>query len=219
MSRGVLAALLALPLAACGSGSRPSTDLTVVALNPAVGRAVFHLTCNPAGGDVPEPGQSCAALGTNPGLIRTPKSFLCAGGTFSWWEIRIHGRLGGKPIDRTLSTCWTPQAATIAALHIGRWDVLHRHLVPRRHAAVLPGTTVTYTAGELRPTDLVTCEILGHHLEAGIPLVVGQPTGTGFAGDDVITVDLRVTENRDGSVTASCRRGARGRTSRISHHA
>lgn len=213
------ATVLAFPLAGCGGTTRPATDLTVVALNPNIGRAEFHLTCKPASGDLPQPRRTCEALAAHPTLITNPKPFMCAGGPFSWWDIRISGRLGGKHVDRTVSTCWTPQMAMIGQLHVGRWGVLHSHLVTRRHEAVLPGTTVTYTPGTLRATDLVTCNILSHHLEAGVPVETGQPSGTGFGGNDVITVNLTITHNTDGSVTATCRRGARGPASRASHHA
>lgn len=201
-------AAITLPLLGCGGGSaRPATDLTLVALNSYVGRAEFHLSCKPPGGDLPQARQSCAALATTPALITAPKPFHCIGGFSSWWEIEISGRFNGKPLHRTVSTCWTPQMATIAALRIGRWNVFRGHLVPRRQQAVLPGTTVTYPSGVLRPTDLVTCDILGHHLEVGVPTLTGQPASTGFGGANVISVTLAVTRNASGSVTASCKRG------------
>jgi len=195
-------------LAACGSSNKESrTQLTMVALNSSVGRAVFHLSCGPVGGDIPSAVTACAALGSKPQLVTRPKPFVCAGGTFSWWDVTIDGRLNGKTVHRSFSTCWTPQMTTIGRFGIG-WSVLQRHLVARRHVSVLPGLPRTFAAGVLRATDLVTCDILGHHLEAGVPVERGQDAKetTGFGGAGVVSVALTVAHNSDGSVTASCRR-------------
>ncbi len=132
--------------------------------------------------------------------------------------MRITGRLNGKSIDHEVSTCWTPQMEMIGRLGLS-WKVLHDHLVARRREAVMAGTRHVFSPGLLRATDLVTCDILGHRLEVGVPVEIGGPTSTGFGGNDVVTVTLKVTRNRDGSVTASCQRGTRGPTSRASHHA
>ena len=77
---------------------------------------------------------------------RAPKPFVCAGGTFSWWDVTISGRLNGKPIHRAFSTCWTPQMATLGRLGMS-WDVLRKHLLPRRHEAVLAGTKRSFPSG------------------------------------------------------------------------
>lgn len=201
--------------AGCGSGTtgrtgaKPSqTALTMVALNESVGRAVFHLDCRPAGGDVPHPSRTCAAIARQPGLIEHPSPFTCAGGLFSWWDVTVTGRLDGRPIQRTFSTCWTPQMATIKALDLG-WSVLQQHLVPRRHEGLMPGSTVRFPAGTLRAADVVTCDILGHRLATGVPTEQGPQatTSTGFGGANVTSVVLSVTHNSDGSVTASCHEG------------
>jgi hypothetical protein len=182
------------------------TDLTLLAVNPSVGRAAFRLTCQPAGGDLAHPARACAALASDPSLVRRPKPFTCAGGTFSWWEITISGRLRGRPLRTTVSTCWTPQMALIDRFGIG-WQSLRAHLLPRRRAAVMPGLPRRFPAGLLRPGDLATCEILGHELEDGIPIGYGT-SSSGYGGRNVVSVTLRVTHNRDGSVAASCRRGS-----------
>jgi hypothetical protein len=81
----------------CGSsqGSAPATELTIRAVNSDVGRSEFHLTCEPPGGDLPDPVRACAALAKEPELVTAPKRFVCAGGMFSWWDVTI---LAGKPI-------------------------------------------------------------------------------------------------------------------------
>src|SRR6266545_1414685 len=203
----ILASVAIVLLAGCGSGSQrgSGTNLTMLALNASVGRAVFHLRCAPTGGDLPDPSKACAALRQQPRLVTSPKPFVCVGGTFSWWDVTLRGRLNGKTIRRSFSTCWTPQMATIGRFGLS-WDVLQKHLLPRRHEAVLPGTRRVFPPSALRATDLVTCDILGHHLEAGVPVPTG-PEGrvsTGYGGVNIVSVVLTIAHNRDGSVSASC---------------
>jgi hypothetical protein len=59
----------------------------------------------------------------------------------------------------------------------------------------------------LRPTDLVTCEILGHLLQIGVPIERDQPSSVGYGGAHVVSVTLQVTRRTDGSVATTCRRG------------
>lgn len=194
-------------LASSGGAARyAQTRLTVVALNPWVGRAVFHLDCGPAGGDIPSPARACAALARTPQLVTSPKPFTCVGGTSSWWDVAISGRFDGKSIRRAFSTCWTPQMTTIGRLRLS-WPVLQQHLVARRVETVLPGTSRVFPPGELRAADLVTCTILGHHLQTGVPIEVGPAASTGLGGANVTTVTLTVAHRRDGSVSATCQSG------------
>jgi hypothetical protein len=198
--------LLAVLVAGCG-GERVthSTDLTLLAVNPSIGRASFHLACGPAGGDLDNPTRACAALAVQPELVTNPKPFRCFGGTFSWWDITITGRLHGQRIHTHTSTCWTPQMAMIRHFGIG-FQSLRAHLLPRGREAVLPGMQRTFPAGLLRPGDLVACDILGHKLEGGVP--IGYLTSsTGYGGRNMTSVTLIVTHNRDDSVTASCHKG------------
>jgi hypothetical protein len=97
--------------------------------------------------------------------------------------------------------------ATIRRLGIG-WQSLHAHLLPRRHEAVLPTERRTFAAGVLRPGDFVTCRILGHRLEAGVPIAYGTG-GIGWGGKDVVPVTLNITRHPDGAVTASCHTGSK----------
>jgi hypothetical protein len=210
MIRAALVIALVVAVAGCGGGRRAAsgTELTLLALNATVGRAVFHLECGPAGGDLPNPARACAALARHPQLVTGPKPFVCIGGTFSWWEITISGRLDGAPVRRGLSTCWTPQMATLERLGIA--GVLRQHLEPRRSEAVLPGTTHTFPPGTLRAADVVTCDILGHRLEAGVPVQSGPyaKDSIGFGGAGVTSVVLTVGHDTDGTVTASCHTGS-----------
>ena len=86
-------------------------------------------------------------------------------------------------------------------------DLLQKHLVPRRHQAVLAGTKHVFPPGVLRPSDLVTCAILGHHLALGVPTEIGPSSSTGYGGTNVVSVTLAVALHRDGSVAATCHTG------------
>ena len=66
------------------------------------------------------------------------------------------------------------------------------------------GTKRTFPSGALRPSDLVTCNIRGHHLQLGVPTIIGHPTFTAFGGAKHDYVSLGVTRHADGSVTAAC---------------
>jgi hypothetical protein len=114
--------------AGCAARSAPATQLTILAVNPAVGRAVFHVTC---------PGRACRAVTAEPDLALRPKPFGCMGGTFSWWDIWITGRVRNRPVHAHVSTCWTPQMRLIRKLGIAR--TLQAHLMPRRRREISIG--------------------------------------------------------------------------------
>jgi hypothetical protein len=156
--------------------------LTILAVNPSVGRAVFHVSC---------PGsRACAALAAQPSLLTAPRPFVCLGGTFSWWTLTLSGRADGRRIRTRVDTCWTPQMALIGKLGIG--GELESHLQPRRVGSVLPGLTRTFVS--LRPGDVVACR----SLRVGVPY-------SGAPSEEQGGLTLTVTRRGDGSVTASCR--------------
>jgi hypothetical protein len=72
---------------------------------------------------------------------------------------------------------------------------------------VMPGTTHVFAAGVLRPADLVTCDIRGHHLALGVPNNADLGASVGYSGENVAAVTLTVTQRRDDSVTATCHGG------------
>jgi hypothetical protein len=185
----------------------PSTSLTIVALNASVGRAVFHLRCDPAGGDVPSPAKACAALAEQPELVTNPRPSICRGGPGSHWLVRIRGPLKEQRVNLSFSTCWSMRMPTIEQFGLTS-AVLRRHLVPRRHKSVAAGTTRRFPAGVLRPTDLVSCNILGHHLSVGVPVEPGQSVSVTYGGA-YPSIFLTVSYSRDGSVTTSCHRWKR----------
>jgi hypothetical protein len=195
--------LLVVALLGCGGGGDATeTRLTILAVNPNVGRAEFRLSCEPAAGDLPSPERACAALRETPELVTSPEPFTCMGGTFSWWDITISGRLGGRPLHSRTSTCWTPQMDLIGKLGIG--PALDAHLLPRRSESLIGGEQRTIPPGVLRPGDLVVCEIAGRRLELGIPIETGVSPETGYGGAGVRTLTLTATRHHDESVTARC---------------
>jgi hypothetical protein len=199
MKRVALVLFVLAAVTGCGSGMNlAGTKLTLTALNPNVGQAVFHLDCGPTGGDVSDPGAACAALGHDPRLVTSPKPFTCIGGTTSSFDMTISGRLAGKPVRQRFSTCWTPQMATLEKL--GLAHSLMRHIRQRRHGNVLPGVPHDFPPGALRPGDFLVCGIL-HGVRLGIPDTFGT---IGLVGTSNGT--LSMARHRDGSVTATCRR-------------
>ena len=190
--------LVLLVVAACCAGcssGRPATRLTILAVNPNVGRAVFQVAC---------PGRACAALEAEPSLATRPKPFVCWGGPESWWELWITGRVRGRPVHAHVATCWTPQMPLIGKLGIAQ--TLKAHLIPRRRRMLVLGEHRTFPAETLRPGDLVLCTTHRYRLRAGVPLIYeAGGSGEGWGGKRIEYM-LRVVRDRDASVTASCRR-------------
>jgi hypothetical protein len=131
---------------------------------------------------------------------------MCIGGTFSWWDIEIRGHLGGAPISTDVSTCWTTQMELLKALGMDD-KVLAAHMLPRVHKEVLPETTHVFAPGELQVADVVTCDIRGHHLEAGVPAYTGGPLTVGYDGLNIVPVTMTVERGDDGSVEVACHTG------------
>jgi len=206
MKRVALALFLLPAAAGCGSAMNLSgTKLTLTAINPNVGRAVFHLDCGPNGGDLSDPSSACSALGHDPKLVTSPQPFTCLGGPSSWFDMTISGRLAGKPVHRKFSTCWTPQMATLGKLGLAR--SLESHVLRRRHGIVRPGSPHVFSPGALRPGDLIVCRILERRLELGIPTHFGSIGSVGAGGTAIGSVTLSGRRHADGSISASCRRG------------
>src|SRR2546430_9911699 len=91
-------------------GDTSSTRLTILALDSWVGRAVFHLSCEPVGGDLPDATKACAALDQKPELITDPEPFTCRGGPRSWGLASVPRYLHAIAVNRACATCWTPQS-------------------------------------------------------------------------------------------------------------
>lgn len=167
------------------NGNAAGTRLTFIAVNSNVGRAIFHLSCSPPGGDVPSPQRACAALRRKPRVVLKPKIWTCVGGMFSWWDIKITGHLGSRPVETKMSTCWTPQMEMIGRLLSAKSSdsssrVLRAHLLPRRHVTLRGKSRRTFEPGMLHPGDLVTCRYRGRKIDQGVENRRGAGGGDGL---------------------------------------
>jgi hypothetical protein len=137
------AALLVAAVSGCGGHSTTKASLVLVADGGLGSKAVFHLRCDPVGGDIAHPARACAALAKHPDALLHPKPFTCAA---DFWRITISGHFKGRPVNVETDTCWTPQMELIGLLGIS--DQLNAHIVPlpvRRDlfakvAEIWPGT-------------------------------------------------------------------------------
>lgn len=137
------AALLVAAVSGCGGHSTTKASLVFVADGGPGSKAVFHLRCDPAGGDIAHPARACAALAKHPDALLNPKPFTCAADP---WRLAIKGQFRGRPVNVKTDTCWTPQMELIGLLGIS--DQLNAHIVPlpvRRDlfakvAEIWPGT-------------------------------------------------------------------------------
>lgn len=92
-------------------GSAFRTSLTFSAVSDFGRHAfVFHLSCHPPGGDLPQPARACAAIAAKPSLITRPKPFSCWG---TWWTFSIIGRLHGRPVHVKVGSCPSRQMALV----------------------------------------------------------------------------------------------------------
>lgn len=194
MKRAALGAVLVVLAAGCGSGGSSAlrTQLTLTALNPIVGMAVFHLDCSPAGGDVANPAAACAALANDPQLVTAPQPYTCLGGPTSWFDMTISGRLAGTPVHQKFATCLAHGMPTIDKFEL--FKNFDRHIRPQRQGQVTAGRSITFPAGALRPGDLLVC---AEHprVTLGVPDTFGPIGRSG---------SLTGTRHRDGSITARC---------------
>ena len=62
--------------------------LTVLAVREGGGRALFHLRCDPAAGNVAQPARACAAIVAQPSLVTNPKPFYDGGNNIAYHDHR-----------------------------------------------------------------------------------------------------------------------------------
>ena len=118
------AALLVAAVSGCGGHSTKKTSLTLVADNGLGSKAVFHLRCDPAGGDIADPARACATLEKYPNSLLHPKPFICHA---DYWHLAIKGQFKGRSVNVKTDTCWTPQMKLID--HLGIASQLDTHYV------------------------------------------------------------------------------------------
>jgi hypothetical protein len=212
----VVAAGAVLGFESRGTGSVPPVpaNLTVLAvvedsgaLGPKGGRALFHLRCDPAGGDVAQPAKACAAIAAQPSLVTNPKTSL------NWianeapgpaWYFTITGRLRGKPVHFSGESPWTTQIALIDKLGLAGSHGQPLRLEALRHGFVGLNQTRTFAPGVLRPGDRVVCRV--RHSYRGPALAMGVPVhrGVGPYEDSSTPGVMAVQVRADGAVIASC---------------
>jgi hypothetical protein len=183
------------------SAATVRAHLTVLAVGEQGGRALFHLRCRPAGGNVAQPAKACAAIAAQPSLVKNPKPFYDLGP--NTWYFTISGHLNGKPVHFSGESSWTPQFALIDKLGLAKPNGQPLHLEPQRHGFVGLGQTRTFAPAVLRPGDFVTCRV--HHHYLGAPLAMSVPIHKGFGGyRGAMPGVIGVRRRADGSVVASC---------------
>jgi hypothetical protein len=98
-----LAVLVAL-LASCGRTEGPELSIEVA---NGFGEQHYRLTCEPHGGDVPNPAELCQLLADNADvmLFRPKNKSECAGGVLTV-HLRVRGRFEGRSVDANeIDTC------------------------------------------------------------------------------------------------------------------
>ena len=204
--------VLGVELQGLGSVAQVPANLTVLAvgnegMTGQVGqRALFHLRCDPAGGNVAQPARACAAIAAQPSLVTHPKPVYNFGGDS--WYVTITGSLNGKPVHVGVGGDWMTQMALIRKLGLAGTHGQPLHPERLRHGFVGLNKTQRFAPGVLRPGDLVTCRV--PHSYQGIQLATSVPVHQGLgrwfgAAPGLMAIRLRA----DGAVIASCL--ARGR--------
>ena len=173
--------------------------LTVLAVREGGGRALFHLRCDPAAGNVAQPARACAAIAAQPSLVTNPKPFYDEGNNAAYFTIT--GSLNGKPVHFSGESDWTPQMVLIDKLGLAAPNGQPLRLEPSRHGTVGVNKTQTFAPGVLRPGDLVACRV--HHTYQGPPLAMSVPIHRGFGNMS------RSGAGRDGGPSTSQRSGHR----------
>jgi len=194
-------AVLGTELGGAESVTPVPANLTILAVGENGGRALFHLRCDPAAGNVAQPAKACAAIAAQPSLVTNPKPFFDMGGNTSYFTIT--GRLNGKPVQFRGESSWAPQMELIDKLGLAGPHGQPLHLEPRRDGFVGLNQTHTFAPGVLRPGDFVTCRV--HHSYQGLPLAMSVPIHRGFGGMRGATpgvIAIRVRAN--GTVITSC---------------
>ena len=187
------------------------------------GRALFHLKCDPASGNVADPAKACAAIAAQPSLVTNPKLYPTSGPASGPLTVtcpshplrecplngpqyfKITGSVNGKPVHFAGGGMFTTEVALVEKLGLaGRFGNPVVRLEPRRHGVVAMNHTHTFAPGVLRPGDLVTCHAT--HRYQGPPLAMSVPVhrGNGPEGSSAMPGLMAIRIRADGSVLASC---------------
>ena len=194
-------AAIGFELRGLGSVTTVPANLKILAVQDNGGRALFHLRCDPARGNVAQPAKACAAIAAQPGLVTNPKPFYDGGNNGAFFTIT--GRLNGRPVHFSGESDWTPQMALIDKLGLAGPDGQPLRPEPLRHGSVALNQTHTFASGLLRPGDVVTCGV--QHRNRGPALAMGVPVHPGRGGYvGTPTGVFAMRKRADGAVVASC---------------
>ncbi len=219
----LVALVVALTVAACGGGSRASVPvkLTLLVVSESWpgyehspqrdgGRALFHLKCDPASGNVADPAKACAAIAAQPSLVTNPKPYRVTGeitgppitGYFTYFTIT--GSVHGKAVHFSGPGIWGTDVPLVAKLGLARrYGKPVVRLEPRRYGSVAMNHTRRFAPGMLRSGDLVTCRT--DHSYKGPPLAMSVPVERGNREMISTTPGLMAIIMRaDSTVLASC---------------
>jgi len=170
----VLAASAALTVELRGQGSVAPVpaNLTVLVVSEQFrgggGRALFHLKCDPASGDVADSAKACAAIAAQPSLVTSPQPYPTSGPASGPFTVachsqplglcpysgpdyfRITGSVNGKPVHFSGGGIFATDVALIAKLGLAhRFGKPFGRLEPRRHGFVAMNETRTFAPGVL----------------------------------------------------------------------
>ena len=193
--------VLGFELRGLGSAAPLPAKLSILAVRETGGRALFHLRCDPAAGNVSRPAEACAAIAAQPSLVTNPKPFFDEGNNGAYFTIT--GSLNGMPVHFSGWSDWTPQMALIDKLGLAGPDGQPLRPESLRHGSVGLNETHTFAPGRLPPGDLVICRV--QHGSRGPAPTIAVPVhrgGGGYVGATSGVIGLRV--RTDGAVIASC---------------
>src|SRR5438552_18624320 len=91
-----------------GATSTPGATTLRIAFGPddgSPGLVVFHLSCNPPGGTVPDASAARAALRNLPALMTAPSGRFPCRGVVGAWAVSVACTVGGRRVDRRLGVC------------------------------------------------------------------------------------------------------------------
>jgi len=236
-----VAAVLTVELRGRGSVAPIPANLTVLVVGESFvsghggefpwngGRALFHLKCDPASGNVADPTKACAAIAAQPSLVTNPtpyppRSSVAGLGGYSGgplmqvchshpvklcpangpYYFKITGSVNGKPVHFGGGGLFATDVPLVAKLGLaGRYGKPVVPLEHRRHAFVAMSHTQRFAPGVLRPGDLVTCRgnrSYKHPLAMSVPVHPGNAPERSSGMPGLMAIRIRA----NGTVLASC---------------
>ena len=196
------------------------------------GRALFHLKCDPASGDVADPAMACAAIAAQPSLVTNPKPYLPGRAVVGFgvgipvggplmqvchWHpaklcpangpdyFKITGSVNGRAVHFGGGGIFATDVPLVAKLGLAtRYGKPVVRLEPQRHGFVAMNHTHRFAPGALRPGDLVTCR--ANRSYKGTPLAMSVPVHRGNAPERISATPglMAIRLRADGAVLASC---------------